>query len=129
MNASQIVTHMTDEDWVVEIHAAEDGFDFLTPYALGELDAQDNEPCVPEMYFAQRTQMEEYARGYEAVAGWTLLSAAILRPDEATHYAMGAADYNHDRYFPPHFDSPNYSPYLRGWNDAWAAANNRKLAR
>lgn len=52
--------------------------ELMTPHELGFADAVDGEPCIPEMYFARREQMVEYAEGYEAYAGPTLLSRQIL---------------------------------------------------
>lgn len=55
-------------------------FECMTPHELGFADAADGELCVPEMYFVRRTQMVEYAEGFEAYAGPTLLSRQIMRP-------------------------------------------------
>lgn len=51
---------------------------FLTPAMLGELDAQSGLLCLPEVYFACRVQMREYAKAYEAAVGQTMLSTQIL---------------------------------------------------
>jgi hypothetical protein len=54
--------------------------DLSFAFQLGKLDAEDGVGCVPEMYFARRSQIREYARAYESVAGPTMLSQQILAP-------------------------------------------------
>lgn len=63
----------------------------VSPYMMGVLDAQAGELCVPEMYYTQRGQMCEYAEGYEAVAGKTLLSTQILGTGPVTDAQIDAA--------------------------------------
>lgn len=60
--------------WIVK-HT--DAPDFVTPYLLGQLDAQDGQNCLPEMYFVKRSQQVEYAQGWESVAGPDLLSVGF----------------------------------------------------
>jgi hypothetical protein len=52
---------------------------FLTPAMLGELDARNGELCVPEMYFAGRTQIRQYCEGYEKAVGPTISTQQVLR--------------------------------------------------
>jgi hypothetical protein len=64
----------------------------LTPYQLGALDAEKGEFCLPELYFATRTQKDEYAVGYESVAGRTLLSGQVLSRNERKVYVLSDAE-------------------------------------
>jgi hypothetical protein len=43
-------------------------------YDLGRMDAQRGQLCVPEIYYTNIEDHRAYARGYETVAGRTLLS-------------------------------------------------------
>ena len=47
-------------------------------YRLGQRDARDKAMCLPELYFMRRSQVIAYARGFESVAGATILSRQIL---------------------------------------------------
>lgn len=41
----------------------------ISPFMLGALDAEKNEICCPEMYFAWDGAIMEYVEGYKSVAG------------------------------------------------------------
>lgn len=90
MNAPTIITTTAPTVKPVDFVVA----DALTPFQLGALDAEQGELCVPEMYFARRSQMIEYAHGYESITGPDLLSSSftgnlpILNPA-----AMGEAEF------------------------------------
>lgn len=64
--------------------------DLSFAFQIGKLDAEDGVGCVPEMYFARRDQIVDYALGYESVTGPTLLSQQILAT-VATAESMVAA--------------------------------------
>lgn len=44
-------------------------------------------------------------------------------------YVKGEEDYARGIYNPPSHEKPDFSTYLRGYNDAWAKANNRTIWR
>lgn len=52
--------------------------EWLSPYMLGVLDAQEGTHACPEMYFTQQGQKCEYCEGFEEVAGPTLTTQQIL---------------------------------------------------
>lgn len=47
-------------------------------FDLGAKDGMDDEPCLPELYFARRDQIVAYCAGHMSVAGKTLLSDTML---------------------------------------------------
>ena len=51
----------------------------LTPYELGQHDAESGILCVPEMYFMRKAQMGAYAMGYMTVNPFSLLAQQLLR--------------------------------------------------
>ena len=51
----------------------------LTPYELGQHDAESGILCVPEMYFMRKAQMGAYVMGYMTVNPFSLLAQQILR--------------------------------------------------
>ena len=51
----------------------------LTPYELGQRDAESGILCVPEMYFVQRAQIGAYVMGYMTVNPFSLLAQQLLR--------------------------------------------------
>lgn len=55
-----------------------DAPDFVTPYMLGVMDAEEGLLCCPEQYYVKDGQKAEYCEGYEAVAGETLTTRQIL---------------------------------------------------
>lgn len=54
---------------------------FRTPFEVGMLDAQQNELCVPEMWYVRRADKVEYAHGHESVAGVSLSSSWFTDAD------------------------------------------------
>ena len=52
-------------------------------YRLGQRDARDKAMCLPELYFMRRSQVIAYARGFESVAGATILSRQVAGSDVA----------------------------------------------
>ena len=57
------------------------------PFVLGSCDAAGGELCLPELYFTCCHDQKNYARGYESIAGSTLLSAQILGYASSFGYA------------------------------------------
>lgn len=58
-----------------------DDSEYVSPYMVGVLDAEQGRPCVPEYYFTQRGQICEYAEGYEIIAGKNLTTGFYLGHD------------------------------------------------
>lgn len=58
---------------------AQDGTQMPRSYAItfGRQDAAHGATCLPELYFANRVDKLDYVRGYESVAGETLLSRQV----------------------------------------------------
>jgi hypothetical protein len=50
----------------------------LSPYAVGQLDAQEGKLAIPELYFVKRLDQCEYATGYESISGPTLTTRQFL---------------------------------------------------
>jgi len=55
------------------------GVDMLTPYELGQRDAECGLLCVPEMYFMRRAQMAAYALGFISINPVSMLAQQLLR--------------------------------------------------
>lgn len=53
--------------------------DFVSPFVLGCMDAEEKLPCIPEMYFTKSGDMCEFCEGYESIAGETLTTSQFLR--------------------------------------------------
>jgi hypothetical protein len=50
----------------------------LSPYAVGQLDAQEGKLAIPELYFVHHLDKCEYAEGYSSIAGHTLTTRQFL---------------------------------------------------
>jgi len=44
-------------------------------------------------------------------------------------YVMGEYDFTNGTYNPPHWNTPEYDAWARGYNDEWARSNGRTLLR
>ena len=84
------IAPMTNDEWIVDLLDAVDDVpqvecDFVTPYIMGELDAGDNEPCAPEVYFANIKDRINYCLGY--ISAWpTEIARLTLRYYEDKDY-------------------------------------------
>ena len=52
--------------------------ELLSPYMLGQLDAEEGKLCIPEVYYVRRMEQRDYCRGYAHIAGDTLTTRQFL---------------------------------------------------
>ena len=53
-------------------------FDLMTAYDIGVMDATDDFPFAPELYFARHFDMCQYAAGFASVRGDSYLTDGFL---------------------------------------------------
>ncbi len=88
IHQQQAVVQVTDEDWVVMINDEIDSLpevatcDFTTPEMIGEMDALDDFPFAPEVYFVRHADKCRYATGWVTVKGPSYLTDGFLVASE-----------------------------------------------
>lgn len=85
-----------------------------SPYIVGVLDAENNAGNQAHDRYTSEGDIAEYVEGYTDTRRMMAVAA-------------GKADFAAGGYNPPHWNSPDYDGYMRGWNDGWADANKRTI--
>ena len=59
----------------------------MTPYHLGQMDAEDDELCLPELYYVKAQDKYDYALGYNEIRPSILAQQVMEQFENAQHEA------------------------------------------